>query len=112
MTAATIKVDRDLARKAFTEESGKLRDGELSRHLPGFTAIETVGENTSVMSTMWYVWYVATRVRDGKTYGFRHTYDVDTEWLVDPFRSFHNDKLTLTEMVQKTKTVVFYETAK
>lgn len=107
---ATIKVDRLKALNAFNQEAGKLTDGELSRYLPGFTAVRVVRQyaDRELPSDYSLAIYLATRVRDGKTYGI-----VVQEWTEslnsqNPFFR-GEDKVELYEIIEKTKTVSYYE---
>jgi len=109
---STIKVDRINAGRAFKEEAGKLASGEISRFLPGFTDLKVVTEFSNLPSDYSNVFYLATRVRDGKLYGAKVVEWVEARSSQNPFReSIPGTKITLHEIVEKTKTVVYYDLA-
>lgn len=104
----TIKLNAHDIERAFNTESGKLRNGEHSRFLPGFTALETVESYVTGLEE-WKVWFVATRLRDGKTYGYEFTRNFYNSGFSSKFSS---ENVVFSEMVRKTYEVVYYEEAK
>jgi len=109
---STIKVDRTNARRAFEKEAGKLASGELSRYLPGFTDLKVITEFSNLPSEYTNVFYLATRVRDGKLYGVKIVEWSESWSSQNPFReSLIGTKITLHEVVEKTKTVTYYDLA-
>lgn len=108
---ASIKVDRINAGKAFEQEANRLATGELSRFLPGFTAIRVVHENSGFSGGS-RITYLATRVRDGKLYGFQIVEAADSLFDGNPFTQLHcPPTITLNELVEKTRVVTSYESA-
>lgn len=109
---STIKVDRINAGRAFKEEAHKLDSGELSRFLPGFTDLKIITEFSNLPSEYTNVFYLATRVRDGKLYGVKVVEWSESWSSQNPFqKSYSGTKITLHEVVEKTKTVTYYDLA-
>lgn len=109
---STLKVDRISAGRAFKEEAGKLSSGEISRFLPGFTDLKIVTEFSKLPSEYSNVFYLATRVRDGKLYGVKVVEWSGSRSSQNPFReNISGTKITLQEIVEKTKTVIYYDMA-
>lgn len=93
----SIKLKTENVKKAFEKEVFKLKDGEQSRYLPGFTALEKV-EGSNNYSGDWDVWYVGVRIRDGKTYGWHRVEGFHDYY--GPFAS-QGEYMVFKEMVKK-----------
>lgn len=114
----TIKLDTLKVSQAFEKEANRMKDGDHSRFLPGFTDLRIVSNYDTVPGAhvdSWDDCYIATRLRDGKVYGYVHS--TWSESLSDnPFTVINgvpsSQTVTFVEMVQKTVTLSYFTPVK
>jgi hypothetical protein len=99
----TIKLNEHDLYRAFELEAGKLEPGQPSRFLPGFTDVRIFEDYTFNFSGHVKVWHVATRIRDGKTYGLM--YEKEFGWPKELFAENGTGKIVFTEVKHEVKVV-------
>lgn len=114
----SIKLDTLNVARAFKEEAGKLTDGQHSKFLPGFTDLRIIHNDSlpGVYASEWDTYYIATRLRDGKVYGYID-HDFSDNWSkVTPFKvddwNPASRQVLFVEMAAKTVTVTYYSPIK
>ena len=99
----TIKLKEHDLYRAFELEAGKLEPGQPSRFLSGFTDVRIFEDYTFNFAGTVKMWHVATRIRDGKTYGIM--YEKEFGWPRELFTENSAKKVVFTEVKHEVKVV-------